>query len=77
VDKQAQEIIKLKTSQSSFYPGVLSDSCEINRLKRTTNRGLNPVSILGFFLTVLCSILALDKMNKSQSSFYPGVLSDD
>jgi len=38
-------------SQSSFYPGVLSDFGSEEELFALLSRCLNPVSILGFFLT--------------------------
>jgi len=92
--------IKQKKSQSSFYPGVLSDSN--NTTTKENNRSsLNPVSILGFFLMRLIKIgdeavfKCLNPVSilgfflilyynpadgnwdfMSQSSFYPGVLSD-
>jgi len=42
---------QVKVSQSSFYPGVLSDINERDVADQTLTYGLNPVSILGFFLT--------------------------
>jgi len=62
-------------SQSSFYPGVLSDVF-VSVFVGLLLLRLNPVSILGFFLTVETPLLRHFGSHVSQSSFYPGVLSD-
>jgi len=48
----------------------------MNKAKKTNKKSLNPVSILGFFLILEDFRQAL-LLKKSQSSFYPGVLSDE
>jgi len=65
-----------KLSQSSFYPGVLSDIISLYQQRADNLWRLNPVSILGFFLTGLGITGPEFGATWSQSSFYPGVLSD-